>query len=144
MSILFCNWLASSDTQRLQRLSPDSTETLLDHHLATFDGWLRAKFMYLSGSSRIHYYLTAVTLLDQLDPKEYNWQQVSVILQGRLPNVFIRKLDDLFGGTEVNMEFCRIVSNFLMDRERAGFFFWVNSQKYAHLAMYLLEFLRDK
>jgi len=54
------------------------------------------------------------------------------------------ELLDLFDGTEVaKIELSRILSTFLMDRERAGFF-WVNSQKYTDLARYILEFLRDK
>jgi hypothetical protein len=93
--------------------------------------------MYLS---RIHRYLPVVTLLDQLDPKEFNWKQVSVILQDRSPFAELRLL---FGGTKSNIEFSRIMSKFLLDRERAGLF-WVNSQKYADLASHLLEFLRDK
>ena len=143
MLILFSKWLASSDAWHLQRLSPDGTETLLDRHLAAFNGWLQAHFMPLSAPSQSHYYLTIVTLLDQLDPKEYNWRLVSVILQGRLPSVLLRKLRDLFGGTTANKEFSWIVSKFLMDRERAGLL-WVNSQKYADLARYILKFLRNK
>ena len=95
--------------------------------------------MYFSASSPIRYYFAVVTLLDQLDPKEYNWQRVSVILQGRLP-IVPSKLPDLFGGA---IEFSRIVSKFVTDRERAGLF-WVDSQTYINLALYILEFLRDK
>jgi len=100
--------------------------------------------MYFSASSRIHYYLAVVTLLDQLDPKEYNWHRVSVVLplEARSPSV-PRRLPDLFGGTNANIEFSRIMSDFLMDRERARSL-WVNSQDYADLARYILDFLRDK
>ena len=98
--------------------------------------------MSLTDSSQF-YYLTVVTLLDQLSPKEYNWQRLSVILQGQLPIVCPVKLRGLFGGTKSNIEFSRLVSRFLMDRERAGLF-WVNSQTYADLARYILEFLGDK
>jgi hypothetical protein len=91
--------------------------------------------------SAIRYYFAVVTLLDQLDPKEYNWRRVSVILQGRLLDVPTR-LSDLFGGTKANVEFSRIVSKFLMDRDRAGLH-WVNSRTYANLARHILEFLRD-
>ena len=142
MSILFSKWLASESfsAYHLQRLSPGSTETLLDRHLATFDRWLQGQ-LSLSASSRTHYYLTVVALFDQLDLKEYNWQQqVLVILQDHL---LPAKLFDLFGGTKANIEFSRIVSKFLIDQERAGLF-WVNSQKYADLVWYILEFLRDK
>ena len=82
-----------------------------------------------------------VTLLDQLDPKEYNWQQVSVILPCR--PLFCSDFPDLFSEIKENIGFWRIVSKFLMDQERAGQF-WVNSQRYADLARYILEFLRDK
>jgi hypothetical protein len=99
--------------------------------------------MSLPASSQSHYYLAVVTLLDQLDPKEYNWQRVSVILQRRLPMVLPSKLLDLFGRTKANIEFSRIVSKFLIDGKRAGIF-WVNSQIYADLVWYILEFLRDK
>ena len=94
--------------------------------------------MHLSALSRVHYYLAVVTLLDQLDPKECNWQRLSVILQGRLPN-----LPPALDGMKLNMEFSQIVSKFLLDQERAGFF-WVNSQKYTDLARHILEFLYDK
>jgi len=100
--------------------------------------------MSLSVSSRFwRYYLAVVTLLDQLDPKEFNWRQVSVILQHQFPIDLLVKLGHLFGDTKANIEFLRIVSKFLMDRERAGSF-WVNSHRYANLARYLLKFLRDK
>ena len=143
------NGFPLSDVLNLQRLSPDGTETLLDHHLATFDRWLRAQFMYFTASSRIHYYLAVVTLLDQLDPKEYTsiWETFWVILQNTQDvmddPLFICDPLDLFGKTESQIEFSRIVSKFLMDRERAGVF-WVNSQHYADLARYILVFLRDK
>ena len=88
------------------------------------------------------YFLAFVTLLDQLDPKEYNWKHLPFILQDPFLSI-PDKLLDLFGGTKEKIEFSRIVSKFLMDRERAGFL-WVNSQKYADLARYILEFLRDK
>jgi hypothetical protein len=118
-------------------------ETLLDRHLATFDTWLQAHFMPLNATSRPHYYLTVVTLLDQLNPKQFDWHQVSVILQHQLPFTLPDKLLDLFDGTGLNIEFTRIVSKFLMDRDRAGSL-WVNSHKYADLATYILEILRDK
>ena len=49
-------------------------ETFLDRHLAAFDGWLQEQLKPLSLSSSPHHYLTVVTLLDQLDPKEYTWR----------------------------------------------------------------------
>ena len=121
-------------------------ETVLDHHLATFDRWLQAHFMSLTASSRSHYYLTVVTLLDQLDPKELSfWQQVQVVLQRRIPfeGISPNKFFTLFDGMKFNIEFTRIVSKFLMDRDRAGSL-WVNSDKYAGLAPFILEILRDK
>ena len=141
MSILLRKWLASPDAEHLQRLSPDRTETLLDHHLATFDRWLQAQFMSLSASSRTLDNLTVAALLDQLDPKEYNPRQLSVLLEDLFQFVS-EKLLHLIARMKENMEFSRIVSKFLMDRDRAGSL-WVNSQMYANLAMHLLKFLCD-
>ena len=87
-------------------------ETLLDHHLATFDRWLQAHFMSLTASSRSHYYLTVVTLLDQLDPKELSfWQQVQVVLQCWIPfeGISPNKFFTLFDRMKFNIEFTRIV-----------------------------------
>ena len=109
---------------------------MLDYHLATFDGWLQA---YLKSLSPESHFLAVVTLLDQLDPKEYNWKRVSGILRGRIPTF----LSELFGETTANIEFYWILSKFLMDQERAGLL-WVNSQGYADLATYILEILHDK
>ena len=97
--------------------------------------------MPLSESSQSHY-LAVVTLLDQLDPTEYDWQRLSVILEGRSPSA-LENLLVLFDGTKSNYEFSQIVFKFLMDRDRAGFF-WVNFQTYADLARCILEFLYDK
>ena len=89
-------------------------ETLLDHHLATFNEWLQAHFMpFYPGS----HFCAVVTLLDQLDPEEYNWQQVWVILQGQSQTVFHIKLLHLFNQMKANVEFSRMVSKFLMDRD---------------------------
>jgi hypothetical protein len=97
--------------------------------------------MSFSAPSRSHY-LAVVTLLHQLDLKEYNWVLLSLILEGR-PSSPPEKLLVLFDSMISNVEFSRIVSKFLMDRDRAGSF-WVNSWRYANLAEHLLEFLRDK
>jgi hypothetical protein len=114
-------------------------ETLLDRHLAALDTWLQARFMPSNAASRLRCYLAVVTLLDQLDPKEFNWEQVSVILQRPLPQFLF-----LFGEPpELNTEFTRIVSKYLIDRDRAGSF-WLNSDNYADLATYILEILHDK
>ena len=99
--------------------------------------------MSLTDSSGPHYYLTVVTLLDQLDPKEFRWQQVSIILQHQLPFLSPENLTSLFDGTKFNIEFIRIASKFLVTRHRAGSL-WVNSHNYAGLATYILEILRDK
>ena len=99
--------------------------------------------MSVSASSLSHYYLAVVTLLDQLDPKEYSSQQISVILRGRIPNVLLNKLLDLFGRTKENVEFSRIVSRFLMDRDRSESL-WVNLQTYVNLATPFMKILRDK
>jgi len=140
MVISLSKWLPSFDTQH-QCLSPDGTETLLDRHLVAFDGWLRAHLMSLSASPQIHHYLTVVTLLDQLDLKEYNWQLLPVILPD--PFVFVSgKLLNLIDGTRTNIEFSQLLSKFLMDRKRARFF-WIYSQTYADLAKHILEFVCD-
>ena len=89
-----------------------------------------------------HHYLAVITLLDQLDLKEYNWRQLQVILQDS-PVQFILDMHGLFGGMKTNIELSRLVSNFLMDRKRARSF-WVNSQKYADLARHILEFMHVK
>ena len=97
--------------------------------------------MSLSATPRLHYCLKVITLLDELDPKEYNWQQVMVVLQDHL--LPAKSVVDLFGRAKANTEFFRTVSKFLMDQERAGLF-WVNPQKYADLAKDILDFLHDK
>jgi len=117
-------------------------ETLLDRHLATFDTWLHTHFLSLTGSSRNRDYLVVATLLDQLDPKKFNWEQVSVILRHQSPfssNI----LHLLFDGTKFDIEFIRIASKCLMDRDRAGSL-WVDSHRYADLVKYILEILRNK
>ena len=93
-------------------------------------------------SSPESHFLEIITLLDQLDPEDYNWMQLPVLLRNPLSLVTTNVLA-LFGRTKENIEFSRMVSKFLMDRERAGFF-WVNSQKYTDLARHILEFLYDK
>jgi hypothetical protein len=120
-------------------------ETLLDHHLAIFDTLLHAHFMPLNyPGSRPHYCLAVITLLDQLNLKHFDWRLVSVILQRQLvPFVLLSGLLDPFDRKSLNIEFTRIVSKFLMDQDRAGSL-WVNSHKYADLASYILEILRDK
>ena len=117
-------------------------ETLLDHHLASFDAWLRAYFVFLDAASWRHRYLAVLTLLDQLNPEQFDWHQVSVILQYRL-SFTLDNLYILFDGTKLNIEFTRILSKFLMDRDRARSL-WINSHKYADLATYILKILRDK
>jgi hypothetical protein len=62
MLILLSKCLALFDAKNLQQLGPDGTETLLDRHLATFDGWLKVHLMSLFPSSQSHYCLTVVTL----------------------------------------------------------------------------------
>ena len=118
-------------------------ETLLDCHLTTFDGWLQAQCRISPPSSwpSWHHYFAVTTLLDLLDPKEYNWRQLQVILQN--PVQFISDTHGLFGGMKTNIEFSQLVSKFLVDRERARSF-WVNSQKYTDLARHILEFMHFK
>jgi len=118
-------------------------ETLLDHHLATFDMWLHARLMPLYATSRPHYYLAVVTLLDELNPDQFHWDQVSVILQHQLLATLRDKLCILFGRIYFNIEFIWIVSIFLLDRDRAGSL-WLNSHHYADLATYISEILCDK
>ena len=71
--------------------------------------------MPLSDSSQSHY-LAVVTLLDQLDPQEYNWQWLSVILEGQSP-LAPENLLVLFDRTKSNYEFSQIVFKFLIDRD---------------------------
>ena len=97
--------------------------------------------LYARASSWSHY-LAVVTLLDQLDPKEYEWEMLSVIIQKESsppPVQFI----GLFHGIKSNREFSQIVYKFLMDRDRAGSC-WVNLQTYVNLATQFLKILRDK
>jgi hypothetical protein len=110
---------------------------LLDRHLATFDRWLQE---YLVSSSPGSHFLAVFTLLDQLDPEEYNSQALSAILHGGLPLVSPLHL---LGGTQLNMEFTRILSKFLMDRNRAGSL-WVNPHMYMKLVTPFSKILRDK
>lgn len=77
---------ASSDPYPLQRLSPEGTENLLDHHSAVIDGWLQAQLLpwvsfSLSSFLLLSYFLAAVTLVDLLDPEEFNWERFSLITQ---------------------------------------------------------------
>jgi hypothetical protein len=127
-------------------------ETLLDRHLPTFDRWLHAYFMPSNATAQPQYYVVVLTLLDQLNLEDLNWDQVSVILQHQLPSTFDNKfffLVDWKGvlfdrmGVNLNIVFTRIVSKFLMDQDRAGSL-WVNSHKYADLASYISEILYDK
>ena len=118
-------------------------ETLLDHHLATFDTWVHALLMAFNATILPYHYLTVITLLDQLDSKKFHWQQVSVILQHQLPLFHPDKFHILFDGTKLNIELTRIVSKFLMDRDRAGSL-WVNFYQYADLAKYIAVILGDK
>ena len=134
--ISFSKCLASFG--HLQRLSPDGTETLLDHHLATFDGWLQK---YLTSSSPRSHFLAFATLWDQLDPEEYDRTELEAILSHPLLFGASNMLSNLVIGRK--KEFTRILSKFLMDRDRAGFF-WVNPQTYVELVPIFLEILRDK
>ncbi|KIM44125.1 hypothetical protein M413DRAFT_375322 [Hebeloma cylindrosporum] len=130
-----------------QRISPNGTETLLDHYLSVRWHGFRERLPHLifHSSSRTHLiHLAVVTLLDQLDPTERDWHGFSMILDEEISNkslLSIREdLDNLFGCTESRKAGLRILSRFLMDRERAGLF-WVNSQTYVELAKILLETL---
>ena len=117
--------------------------TLLDHHLASFDTWLRAYIVSSHAASRSYHFLTVFTLLDQLNPEQFDWDQFSVILQNPLTSAYIRNLHILFDETKSNIEFTRIVSKFLTDRDRARSL-WINSHNYADLATYILKILGDK
>jgi hypothetical protein len=98
--------------------------------------------MSLSAPSRSHY-LAVVTLLDQLDPNESIWKQLGVILEGRSPFLFGFLGLVIFDSTKSNIEFSQIVSKFLMDQNRAGYF-WVHLKTYMDLATQLLSILHDK
>ena len=118
-------------------------ETLLDRHLATFDTWLYACLMRFNATSQSHCLLAVIPLLDQLNPEQFNWYQVLAILQQQSTSPLIDNLDELFDGTKLNIEFTRIVSKFLTDRDRARSL-WINSHNFADLATYILKILRDK
>ena len=116
--------------------------TLLDHHLASFDAWLHAYFVAFDAAWP--HYLTVITLLDQLNPGQFSWYQVSAILQRQSTPIHeLSTLFKSFDGKELNIEFTRIVSKFLMDRDRARSL-WINSHKYADLATNILKILGDK
>ena len=88
------------------------------------------------------HFLAVATLLDQLDPKEYNWTPLAVLLRERF--LFIPdKLLNLIGMMKANIEFSRIESKFLIDKDRAGSL-RVNSQMYMNLTLHLLKFLSDR
>ena len=134
----------------MQQFSPYGTETLLDHHLAAFDEWLREALLLHWGSpSEISLFFTAVTLLDQLnvDPERFNWKLLSLILEtewttGILASVVLAlsKPIKVFDGRESQVAYLQLVSKFLMDRERAGDF-CVDSSMYVKLTMQLLDIL---
>ena len=86
-------------------------------------------------------YPTVITLLDQLNQKKYNWKHIPEVLQN--PYLFSAGDGKVMDLLKTNTESSCIVPKFLMDQERAKSF-WVNSQKYADLARYILEFIHDK
>ena len=116
-------------------------ETLLDRYLATFDTWLYACLMPFNATSQSHCLLAVITLLDQLNPEQFNWYQVLAILQQQSTSPLITNLYDLFDGRKLNIEFTQI--EFLTDRDRARSL-WINSHDYADLATYILKILGDK
>ena len=134
----------------VQRLSPDGTETLLDRHSTAFDEWLREELLFRWGSfSEMSHFLTTVTLLDQLnvDPAGFDWQVLSVLVENKwitegLISVAhtLSKPVRLFDGTKSQVAYLRVVSKFLMDRQRAGDF-CVDSSAYTKLTMRLLDIL---
>jgi hypothetical protein len=132
----------------------------LDHHLAVIDGWLQAQLLpwvsfSLSSFSLLSYFLAAVTLVDQLDPEEFNWERFSLSVQddgasddGASENLIhvgraLTEPVNLFDGTVSQTAYSQTVSKFLTDRVRAGTF-WVNSWTYVELAMQLLKTLHNK
>ena len=98
--------------------------------------------MSLSASLQSHY-LAVVTLLDQLDRKECDWQCLSVILEGQSSPLASEEFFFLLDRMKLSIEFSGILSKFLMDRDRAGSL-WVNPRTYVNLATPFLEILRDK
>jgi hypothetical protein len=136
----------------LQRPSPNHTETLLDYHSAVFDEWLRSQLRPWASIPVLPYFLAAVTLVDQLnvDPKGFNWRTFSVILSsemaagGLIP--VAQALTEpivLFDGTESQVAYPKIVSNFLTDPVRARRFY-VGSVTYVNLAKQIMNILRDQ
>jgi len=104
------------------------------------NGYEHGSCLYLQGPS----FFAVVTLLDSLDPKECNWLQLQALLQEEFQLISNRDvLLDLIVRIKASMEFCRIVSKFLMDRHRAGSL-WVNAETYENLASRFLRILCDK
>jgi len=98
----------------------------------------------MSSSLGSHFF-AIYTLLDLLDPEEFNSMSLAALLhlvEGRLP-LLPYFLHTLIGMMKANIEFPGIVSKFLMDQDRAGSL-WVNSQTYVNLAMHLFKFLSDR
>ena len=135
----------------IQRLSPNGTETLLDHHLAVFDEWLRSQLDPWVSCWALPDFLTAITLVDQLnvDAESFNWRTFSVILQHEGAESLVPVAQDftervtLFNGTESQLAYPKIVSKFLMDPVRAGKF-CVSCFEYVELAKQLLNILQDQ
>jgi len=136
----------------LQRRGIDGTETLLDHHLAAFDEWLRSQLSPWESLSGLSYFLTAFTLIDQVnvDPKGFDWEMFSILLENQwdaetlilVARVLTESAKPL-NGTESRITYFRIVSKFLTDPKRAGHFL-VNSWTYMKLTKQLLIILRNE
>jgi len=139
----------------VQQLSPNGTETLLDHHLPAFDRWLQLKLQhwnYLS-SSLLLYCLTVITIVDQLnvDSEGFNWQAFFVPLVNKWVPIIrdlkfvVHGLTELFVGMEPSQMACsRIVSKFLTNPGRAGDTYCVDSWAYMNLSKKLLQILRNQ
>jgi len=125
-------------------------ETLLDPHSTVIDTWLRGQLSPWH-SPLLSYFLTGVTLLDQLVLENSYWRTLPVIIQGAgASGSFLRFFNtlpwlvDLLDRKESQNAFPRVFSRFLMDRARAGQSLWVSPRMYVNLAKKILKILGNE
>ena len=114
------------------------------------DRWLRRQLLPWVSSPLLPYFLTLVTILDQLVLEEFNCRTFSMIILIAGTSRSPEEIDDaltwlvnLFDSRKSQNTFPRFFSEFLMDPARARSL-WVNHQMYTSLTMQLLKILSDK